>query len=251
MKSCITDTLCHEAIALAEFWQKRANELLSPEERAIQEMMMRLLNSPMDKVILTKMMDQGFRSGSYGRVADQINDLMRTHGIPKFFRVSEKLLMRLFLGIGRHVPAISVPRIIEKMRSDSSRSIIAGEAGPLHRHLQMRSAEGVRMNLNHLGEAVLGEEEAADRLKTYLEDLRNPEIEYISVKISTIYSQISSLAFEHTVGILKERLSSLYRTAQSNCFIRQNGSPDAKIREPGHGRIPGSGHHACGVYTNP
>ncbi|MDO9110880.1 MAG: hypothetical protein Q7U40_09510, partial [Desulfatirhabdiaceae bacterium] len=104
MKSCITDTLCQEAIALAEFWQKRANELLSPEERAIQEMMMRLLNNPVDKVILTKMMDQGFRSGSYDRVADQINDLMRTHGIPEFFRISEKLLMRLFLGIGRHVP---------------------------------------------------------------------------------------------------------------------------------------------------
>ena len=223
MKAYITDSLCQAAIDLAEFWQKRANELLSPEERAIQEMMMRLLNSPMDKVTLTKMMDQGFRSGSYGRVADQINDLMRTHGIPAFFRVSEKLLMRLFLSVGRHFPAISVPRIIEKMRLDSSRSIIAGETQALHRHLQMRRAEGVRMNLNHLGEAVLGEEEAADRLKTYLEDLRNPEIEYISVKISTIYSQISSLAFEHTVQILKERLSGLYRAAQCHFFVRQNG----------------------------
>ncbi len=223
MNSCITDTLSRKAIDLAEFWQKRANALLRPEERAIQEMMMRLLSSPLDKVILTKMMDQGFRSGSYGRVADQINDLMRTHGIPGFFRVSEKLLMRLFLSLGRHVPAISVPRIIEKMRSDSSRSIIAGEAEALHRHLQMRRAEGVRMNLNHLGEAVLGEEEAAERLKTYLEDLHNPEIEYISVKISTIYSQISSLAFEHTVEILKQRLARLYRAAQGHCFIRQNG----------------------------
>jgi RHH-type proline utilization regulon transcriptional repressor/proline dehydrogenase/delta 1-pyrroline-5-carboxylate dehydrogenase len=223
MKPCITGILPEEAIALAESWQKRANELLSQEERAIQEMMMRLLNSPVDKVILTKMMDQGFRSGSYGRVADQINDLMRTHGIPEFFKVSEKILMRLFLSVGRHVPSISVPRIIEKMRSDSSRSIIAGEAELLHRHLQMRRAEGVRMNLNHIGEAVLGEEEAADRLKMYLEDLQNPEIEYISVKISTIYSQISSLAFEHTVKILKERLSRLYRTAQSHCFTRQNG----------------------------
>jgi RHH-type transcriptional regulator, proline utilization regulon repressor / proline dehydrogenase / delta 1-pyrroline-5-carboxylate dehydrogenase len=223
IKSCITDTLSREAIDLAESWQKRANALLIPEERAIQEMMMRLLSSPMDKVILTKMMDQGFRSGNYGRVADQINDLMRTHGIPGFFKVSEKLLMRLFLSMGRHVPAISVPRIIEKMRSDSSRSIIAGEPEALHRHLQMRRAEGVRMNLNHLGEAVLGEDEAADRLKTYLEDLQNPEIEYISVKISTIYSQISSLAFEHTVAILKERLARLYRTAQSHCFTRSNG----------------------------
>jgi len=229
MKSCVTDTLSQEAIALAEFWQKRANALMDPEERVIQEMMMRLLNNPLDKVILTKMMDQGFRSGSYGRVADQINDLMRTYGIPEFFRVSEKLLMRLFLSMGRHIPAISVPRIIGKMRFDSSRSIIAGEAEALHRHLQMRRSEGVRMNLNHLGEAVLGEQEAADRLKTYLEDLQNPEIEYISVKISTLYSQISSLAFEHTVKTLKERLSRLYRTAQSHCFTRHNGLRSPKF----------------------
>jgi RHH-type transcriptional regulator, proline utilization regulon repressor / proline dehydrogenase / delta 1-pyrroline-5-carboxylate dehydrogenase len=223
MNHIITDTLSQEAIDLAEVWQKRANELLSPQERAIQETMTRLLASPLDKVTLTKMMDQGFRSGSYDRVADQINDLMRTHGIPGFFRVSERLLMRLFLSVGRHVPSISVPKIIEKMRSDSSRSIIAGEADSLHRHLQMRRAEGVRMNLNHLGEAVLGEDEAAGRLKVYLEDLRNPEIEYISVKISTIYSQINSLAFDHTVAILKDRLSRLYRTAQNHCFICRNG----------------------------
>ncbi len=223
MKSCIIDTRAREVIELAETWQRQANALLNPEERKVQEMMMRLLNSPLDKVVLTKMMDQAFRSGSYVRVADQINDLMRSFGIPKFFTVSEKLLMRLFLSLGRLVPSLSVPRIIDKMRSDSSRSIISGEPDALHSHLQMRSAEGVRMNLNHLGEAVLGEEEAGGRLEMYLEDLRNPEIEYISVKISTIYSQISSLAFEHTVAILKERLSRLYRTARSNCYTRGNG----------------------------
>lgn len=229
MKTCMTDTLTQEAIAMAESWQKRANELLTPEERAIQEMMMRLLNNPMDKVILTRMMDQAFRSGSNARVADQINNLMRTSGIPEFFTAPEKLLMRLFLGLGRHVPAVSVPRIIEKMRANSSRSIIAGESETLHRHLQQRRTEGVRMNLNHLGEAVLGEAEAAERLATYLEDLRNPEIEYISVKISTIYSQISSLAFDHTVEVLKERLSKLYQTAQNNRYTRMDGTLSPKF----------------------
>ena len=48
------------------------------------------------------------------------------------------------------------------------------------------------MNINHLGEALLGEKEARRRLDTYIEDMKNPEIEYISVKISTIYSQITA-----------------------------------------------------------
>lgn len=85
------------------------------------------------------------------------------------------------------------------------------------------------MNINHLGEAVLGEEEAGYRLKTYTDDLHNPEIEYISVKISTIYSQINSLAFEHSVKILKERLTILYRAARDNRFVRKDGTAVPKF----------------------
>ncbi len=229
MNTPISGDISGEVIHLAESWQDRANELLDDKERSLQEMMMRLLSSPMDKVILTQMMDQSFRSGNDARVADQINSLMRHYGIPRFFTPKETLLMRLFLAVGRHIPRISVPRIIEKMRSDSSQSIIAGEADILHAHLQKRRAEGVRMNLNHLGEAVLGEAEADYRLKMYVEDLKNPEIEYISVKISTIYSQISSLAFEHSVEILKQRLAVLYRAAQSHYYTRKDGVQTPKF----------------------
>ena len=59
--------------------------------------------------------------------------------------------------------------------------------------------------------------------ETYIDDLKNPNIEYISVKISTIYSQIQSLAFDHTVSVLVERLSSLYRTAAAHAFVHSDG----------------------------
>ena len=85
------------------------------------------------------------------------------------------------------------------------------------------------MNVNHLGEALLGEEEARRRLQTYIDDMRNPDIEYISVKISTIYSQISSLALDHTVAVLKERLSALYRMARENHFVRHDGTKVPKF----------------------
>ena len=55
------------------------------------------------------------------------------------------------------------------------------------------------MNVNFLGEALLGEAEAERRLQQYLQALQRPEIEVVSVKISTLYSQISPLAREHTV----------------------------------------------------
>ena len=71
---------------------------------------------------------------------------------------------------------------------------------------------------------MLGEEDAASRLKMYLNDLKNPAVEHISVKISTIFSQIEPLAFEQTVDILTERLSTLYRAAAKTEFVRSDGT---------------------------
>jgi RHH-type transcriptional regulator, proline utilization regulon repressor / proline dehydrogenase / delta 1-pyrroline-5-carboxylate dehydrogenase len=223
MNSQNFDSLIGEAISLAETWQNRANELLTPEEKGIQEEMMRLLTHPMDKVILSKMIDQSFRSHDSTRVADQVNSLLRGFGVPDFFSKVDKLLIQMFLGLGRHFPTLTVPKMIERMRHNSSRAVIPGETETLNAHLQKRKMQGVRMNINHLGEAVLGEEEARRRLDINIADMKNPQVEYISVKISTIYSQIHPLAFDYTVNILKERLTKLYRVAKNNFFIRKDG----------------------------
>jgi RHH-type transcriptional regulator, proline utilization regulon repressor / proline dehydrogenase / delta 1-pyrroline-5-carboxylate dehydrogenase len=221
--------LVEQAVSTAAKWQNRANKLLTADEKGIQEQMLRLLTHPMDKVVLTKMIDQSFRSHDNRRVADQVNAILSIYGVPDFFSRVEKLLVQMFLGLGRHIPSLSVPKMIEMMRADSSRAIIAGEPEALHAHLRLRRAEHVRMNINHLGEAVLGEKEAARRLKTYLTDMKDPDIEVISVKISTIYSQISSLAMAHTVGVLVDRLTTLYHEAKSNFFTRADGTRVPKL----------------------
>jgi RHH-type proline utilization regulon transcriptional repressor/proline dehydrogenase/delta 1-pyrroline-5-carboxylate dehydrogenase len=100
------------------------------------------------------------------------------------------------------------------MRADSARVILAGEKEPLHRYLASRTKAGFRINLNHLGEAVLGEEEAQHRLDAVLGHLADPAVNYISVKISAIYSQINLIAWDHTLAAIQERLRLLYRAAQ-------------------------------------
>lgn len=223
------DTILEQTIKLAEAWQNRANELLTSEEKTIHAQMKRLLLNPVDKVIMAKMIDQSFRSADPYRVADQIDYLFSKYSVPDFFSVKDKILMRLFLGVGKHFPHVSVPRFIGKMRDDSSRSIIPGESEALTSYLRHRKSEAVGININHLGEAVLGEQEAMSRVNTYLEDLADPEIECISVKISTIFSQIQPLAFDHTIGILKKRLSMLYRSAMTHYFVREDGSKLPKM----------------------
>lgn len=224
-----TDPLVMEAIALAELWQARANRLLTRDEKAHQAQMERLLGHPRDKVVLAELLDQSFRTSDLSRVADQIVFLLGTHGIPEFFPWTDRWLARLFVATKGRPSAWTVPKMIRKMREDSSPAIIPGEPDRLAAYLEKRRREGARTNINYLGEAVLGESEAARRLAQYVEALRSPDIETISVKISTLYSQILPVAFDHTVSVLKERLSVLYRVARDHAFIRQDGSRAPKL----------------------
>jgi len=169
-----------KAVKLAENWQNRANELLTKAEKNIQEQMKRLLTHPHDKVLLSKMIDQSFRSNDPKRVADQISNLMEQEGVPEFFNRVEKLLIQMFVGVGKHFSSFAVPKMIDQMRHASSRAIIPGEKKELHAHLQKRKEQGIRMNINHLGEAVLGEGEAAHRLETYKNDMEDPDVENTS-----------------------------------------------------------------------
>jgi len=229
MEKQIEARLVQEATELAETWQTRANELLTPDEKKLQKMMSRLLTHPMDKVILTRMIDESFRSGLTPKVADRVYTLLKEKGIPKFMGPLEKSLMMLFMGVGRHVPWVSVPQMVEQIRKQSSRAVVPGEEEPFKAHLAKRKEEGVRMNINHIGEAVLGEEEAKHRLDAYVHDLSSPDIEYISVKISTIYSQISSLAMDETVAELKKRLTVLFTTAEKHNYTRKDGTTVKKF----------------------
>ncbi len=222
-------TLIDQAITLAEQWQERANKLRTREEKRRHRQMHRLLTHPRDKILLSRMIDQSFRSRNPQRVADQLGSLLHEFGVPHFFNALEKCFLYLFAHAGPRLAALAIPHLIAQMRRGSRHVIIPGESEELQAHLRRRLQQDVRMNINHLGETVLGESEAAQRLATYITDMEDPDIEHISIKISTLYSQINSLAFDETVAILKERLSVIYRAAKKNFFIRPDGIRLAKF----------------------
>ena len=73
----------------------------------------------------------------------------------------------------------------------------------------------MRCNINVLGEAIVGDDEARRRLDMVVARLRRTDVDYVSVKISAICPDISALAFDDTVERVAERLQLLYRTAAS------------------------------------
>ena len=229
MKKTDLPEILQTTLALAEKWQNRANTLRSKDELKQQQMMRRLLNHPSDKTVVMHLVDQSFRSGNPSRVVDQFRYLLQHHGIPRFFPQVEQWLLKIFLHLGNLVPQISHSQILRKIREDTRRTILPEEPEILNAHLKKRQAEGVQVNLNHLGEAVLGDAEALNRLKLYGDSLRNPEIHTISIKISNIVAQLHPLGFENELDLICERLSELYRIAQENPVLHSDGTRRAKF----------------------
>ncbi len=213
-----------QAIHLARQLQTRANELQTPAERRQQGELDRMIQSPHDKATLTQLTDQAFRSQLPHRAADQFIHILDVQGVPRFFSTFDRTLLKGFQSFGSYLPGVAMPFVKEKMQQETANVILPAEEELLKEHLEQRREAGLRMNVNFLGEALLGEQEAERRLENYLEALQRPEIEVLSVKISTIYSQISALAREHTVEILCDRLELLFRAAMKHEFVRHDGT---------------------------
>jgi RHH-type proline utilization regulon transcriptional repressor/proline dehydrogenase/delta 1-pyrroline-5-carboxylate dehydrogenase len=218
-----------KAVALARLLQTRGNELQTPQEKRQQRELERVMQNPGDKVTLIQMTDQAFRSRKARRAAEQLTHILDVQGVPRFFSTFDRLMLKGFQSFGSYLPGVSVPMVKEKMRAETANVILPAEPELLTKHLEQRRKSGVRMNVNYLGEALLGEDDAERRLAAYLATLQLPEIEVISVKISTIYSQISSLARASAIRVLSDRMELLYRAAAKATFARADGSTVPKF----------------------
>jgi len=222
-------SLIERAVALAADLQVRAAALQTSQERRQQAELSRMLGTPADKATLVQLTDQAFRSKHSSRIAEQFTHILDVQGIPRFFSPLDRAMMRGFQAFGQWLPGVSVPLVKEHMRQETANVVLPAEPEHLTKHLHARKIEGLRMNLNFLGEALLGEDEAQHRLEKYLAALQMPEVEVLSVKISTIYSQISALARQHTLRVLCDRLELLYRAAAHQTFTRADGTPVRKF----------------------
>lgn len=221
--------LIEEAIDLARRLQARAASLQTPQERRQQAEFDRMIQHAADKATLVQMTDQAFRSRASRRAADQLTHVLDVQGVPRFFSPLDRALLRGFQSFGSYLPGVAVPLVKEKMHQETANVVLPAETELLAEHLRARRSEGVRMNVNFLGEALLGEVEAERRLEVYLDALRNPAIEVLSVKISTLYSQVSTIARQHTIAHLCDRLELLFRAAAKERFTQADGTQVSKL----------------------
>lgn len=182
------------AIDLATALLHESTRVQTHAEKAVQEKLARMMKDPIGKAFTTSMTDECFRSSNNKRIADQMIYLLQQFGIPRYLPAIDRFRL-----LGKPLSFLFVPLATYMLRRQTSKVILPREHEELTKHLEKRKAEGVRLNLNHLGEAILGEKESVRRLDVYLEDLEKDTVDYVSIKISTIFSKINLLAWDYSL----------------------------------------------------
>ena len=208
--------LAEEAVGLAEEILIAAKKEQRLRERYEAWKMHRMLGDPAGKVFTLEMADQVFRPRTAWRAASQFRHLVESRGAPEYLPLHERIALAVAAAGSHLAPEAVIAAVTAKMRRESRQVVLPAEPGFLDRHIAKRRQMGARLNLNLLGEAILGEEEAARRLQQNIRRLESADCDYISVKISSIFSQVNVLAYEDTLEQVKEPLRQLYRVAQEN-----------------------------------
>lgn len=213
--------LIEQSLKFAEDLQRKIEEHISQEEQTFHRKMKQLLDNPANKVLLIELLDKSFRSRNNSVKFEAISYTLSKYGIADFFSPFERFLLHSFLNLGGIAPNISVPFFISQIRKDTANMVLDSTPSFLAAHNQKRALEGITINVNLIGEEVLGEGESLSRFKHYEEAIKSDYITYISIKITTIFSQINILDFEYSKNEIVKRLDKLYALAKAESK-RQN-----------------------------
>ena len=200
--------LAERAIALAERWVAESAEV-SVDPAA--ERLAGVLKDPNGLPFTLGFVDGVMRPESLTAAA---SNLQRVAPLaPGFLPWYLRAAVRTGGAVAPYLPSPVVPIARRVLREMVGHLIVDARPDKLGPALQQLRESGARLNLNLLGEAVLGEGEALRRLEGIHELVRRDDVDYVSVKVSAIASHLSMWAFDEIVERVVERLRPLYLSA--------------------------------------
>lgn len=208
MNKEITKKHIDSTLELAQELQKAVS---NAKDNIFVERIGPIVEAPKSKNFLIKLMDVAFRSSNYKRVSKYVMQLFKKpENYKGLFKWHEKILVNLYKSIGSKIPKVSIPLMLSQIQSITNSIVFYVGDKKFNEHSKTRKSEGVKLNVNLIGETLVGEGEAMERIAAYKHLINEASVHYISIKISTIYSHISPVAYNYTVEKLVDRLSILY-----------------------------------------
>ncbi len=136
--------------------------------------------------------------------------------LPAFVAGTDRLLLRAGGRLATALPHVVVPAARSRLRSLVGHLIVDAGGRGLDRRLAAARRDGHRLNLNLLGEAVLGRDEADRRLARTIALVRRPGVDHVSVKASSVVAQLVPWDLGGSRDLLVDRLLPLYRAAREH-----------------------------------
>ena len=203
--------------AVLESAVTRANEWLTESETdatgsSATEQLAALVRDPDGVAFTMDFVDRVARPEDNRTAAEA---LAKLESVPDFLGPLNKTALRLGGVLGTVLPGVVMPLARARMRQMVGHLVLDAEGKTLDKLLDNAAEEGTHLNLNLLGEAVLGDDEAARRLDRTLALVNNPRVTYVSVKATSLCAQLNHWDLDGTVARLKEQLRPLYRAAQA------------------------------------
>ena len=162
-----------------------------------------------------RFVDRVIRPDDHRAAARQLKALVNGKQLPGFLSGFDKMLLRVGARLAPALPGLVMPMASARMRQLIGHLIIDAKPDAMAEHLAHRASEGFSINLNLLGEAVLGDSEANRRQDQALHLLRQPNVDYVSVKVSSIVGRLNHWDHRGCLDRVKQALRPLFEAASA------------------------------------
>jgi RHH-type proline utilization regulon transcriptional repressor/proline dehydrogenase/delta 1-pyrroline-5-carboxylate dehydrogenase len=214
-----TETRTVDDIELIREAQDRAAHLLTAahptrDEAARARRLGRLLADDDGRDLLLDLTDQVMRIHEPRRAARRLHDLTLA-GVPISLGPTDRLGLAALGRMAPLSPPLAQAAVAWRVDRDTAGVILPADDPAFRDYLARRSAEGFRLNVNVLGEAILGDDEAEERTRRVQALIERADVDYVSVKISAVCANLDVLAWEDSLARIEVQLVRLYRAAQA------------------------------------
>ena len=203
------DQVAADAVALVEKWLADSKKVGS--RSAAEKRLARILKDPKGLNWTLRFVDRVIRPRDRKVAAAELSVLSRD--LPRSLGALDRITIRIGGAFAKLFAFIVIPIAKARLRQLVGHLIADARPRKLKRHIKRAKNKNISLNLNLLGEAVLGEREANYRFDETFRLLRRKDVDYVSIKLSAVASQLSMWGFEQTVERLVEKLTPLYKFA--------------------------------------
>ncbi|HEX3332753.1 MAG TPA: bifunctional proline dehydrogenase/L-glutamate gamma-semialdehyde dehydrogenase, partial [Acidimicrobiales bacterium] len=199
------DALMGPAVALAARWMAEGDRTRTRAEAALERRLHELTADPGSLSFAMAFCDRVLRPESDRVAARQLRHIAGA-GRPGFLGPFDRALLRTGAAVSAVLPGVVMPLARRRLRAMVG-DLVADATDPgLAGHLARLRAEGFRVNVNLLGEAVLGPAEAARRRRAVIQLIGRDDVDYVSVKVSSVCAQLNLWSYDETLARTKDAL---------------------------------------------